>query len=401
MSVEAALSADRLERVRALLGRHKLDGWLLFDYRGLNPVAARVLGARGLAARRLFVLLPAVGRPVAVVHRTELERLAGFPGELRPYTTWRELEQELARLLSGKTVAMEYSARDAVPFLDRVPSGIVELVREAGARVATSADLVTALAATWTPEETAGHRTAAAALKSIALAAFQWVEAEYGEGRAPTERALQAWLLGAMERAGLAAADPPVVASGVHTADPSYEPCARGDAPVWRGEVLLVGLAGGIRADAVGAEQTWAAFVGGTPPAEVARIWSVVRDARDQVVAVLRDRWREGWSVKGADLDDAARKVVRSAGFEAAFGHRTGHSLDRDRFGSGPHLDNYETHDDRALAAGTGYAVHPGIYLPGRFGVRSGIGVVLHEDGPEVTPEGPQQELIRLDVPPA
>jgi len=125
----------------------------------------------------------------------------------------------------------------------------------------------------------------------------------------------------------------------------------------------------------------------------------VVRDARDQVVAVLRDRWREGWSVTGADLDDAARKVVTAAGYGEQFVHRTGHSIDRALHGSGPHLDNYETHDDRVLAPGVGFSVEPGIYLAGRFGVRSGINVVMHEEGPEVTPEGPQQDLVRLDVP--
>jgi Xaa-Pro aminopeptidase len=167
---------------------------------------------------------------------------------------------------------------------------------------------------------------------------------------------------------------------------------------VRRGEVLLLDLWGGVRIDTVYADQTWMAFVGAEAPDEVRRVWNVVREARDHAVAVLSDRWREGWSVCGADLDDAARGVIRAAGFESYFVHRTGHSIDRDLHGSGPHLDNYETHDDRVLAAGIGFSVEPGVYLTGRFGVRSEINVVLHDDGPEVTPEGPQQDLICLDV---
>ena len=399
MTVSAALTPRVRARVRALLGQRKLDGWLLFDFHGLDPVATRVLGVEGLATRRLFVLLPAAGRPVAVAHRDELGRLEGFPGEIRPYAAWREMEQELSRLLAGKTVAMAYSPRDAVPDLDLVPAGVLELVRASGAQVVSSADLVTDLAARWSPEEMEVQRRAAAALKSIALAAFEHVRAEFAAGGRPTEYGVQQWVLEAMARDDLSTDDPPRVGSGANTADPRHEPTRDADIAVRKGEVLLLALRGGVRADTVHADQTWMAFVGRTPPDEVEQVWKVVRDARDQVVAVLGDRWREGWSVTGADLDDAARKVVTAAGYGEQFVHRTGHSIDRALHGSGPHLDNYETHDDRVLAPGVGFSVEPGIYLAGRFGVRSGINVVMHEEGPEVTPEGPQQDLVRLDVP--
>ncbi len=399
MSVATSLTPEVLAQVRALLGKQRIDGWLLFDFHGLNPVATRVLGVGGLATRRLFVLLPAAGRPVAVAHRIELRRLDGFPGEIRPYAAWRELEQELSRLLAGKTVAMEYSPKDAVPYLDRVPAGVLELIRASGAQVVSSSDFVTELAAKWSPEELAGHRKAAASLKTIALGAFEHVRSEFVAGRTPTEYGVQQWVLEAMARDGLFTNDPPIVGTGANAANPHYEPKQDADVAIRKGEVLLIDLWGGVRVDTVYADQTWMAFVGRTPPDEVVKVWKVVRDARDQAVAVLRDRWREGWSVKGADLDDAARKVIRAAGYGEYFVHRTGHSIDKDLHGSGPHLDNYETHDDRALAPGIGFSVEPGIYLTGRFGVRSEINVVMHDTGPEVTPEGPQQDLVCLDVP--
>jgi Xaa-Pro dipeptidase len=398
MSVAMALTPTVLARVRELLKTQGLDGWLLFDFHGLNPVATRVLGVTGLATRRLFVLLPADGPPIAVAHRIELGRLVGFPGEIRPYAAWRELEQELARLLAGQKVAMEYSARDSVPYLDRVPAGVLELVRGVGASVTTSSAFVTELASRWSPEELAGHRTAAGHLKAIALGAFAHVKDALARGEAPTEYSVQQWVLQAMARAGLYTTDPPIVGVGPNAANPHYEPKAEADTPVRRGDVLLLDLWGGVRIDTVYADQTWMAFVGATAPEEVQRVWQVVRDARDQAVTVLRDRWRARAAVTGADLDDATRGVIRAAGYEGYFVHRTGHSIDRDLHGSGPHLDNYETHDDRALTAGIGFSVEPGIYLTGRFGVRSEINVVLHEDGPEVTPEGPQQDLICLDV---
>ena len=398
MSVSDYLTPDVLAQVRQLLASRRLDGWLLFDFHGMNPVTTRVLGLGGLATRRLFVLLPAVGKPVAVAHKIEQHRIAGFPGEVRPYAAWRELETELARVCAGKKLAMEYSGNDAVPYLDRIPAGVVELIRAAGAEVVTSSELVTALASRWTPDELAGHLKAAEQLREIALAAFEQVKTWYREGKTPTEQGLQRWVMAAFEQAGLQTNEPPIVAAGEHAANPHHDPTGGPDTIIERGGVLLLDLWAGVRIDTVYADQTWMAYVGGAPPGEVARVFDVVRDARDQTVAVLADKWREGWPVTGADLDDVARKVIGAAGHGDHFVHRTGHSIDRDLHGSGPHLDNYETHDDRKLLAGVGFSVEPGIYLPGRFGVRSEINVYLRENGPQVTPARPQQQIVALEV---
>jgi len=396
VSVADYLTPEVLARVREMLAELRLDGWLLFDFHGMNPVATRVLGLGGLATRRLFVLLPAAGAPVAVAHKIELHRIAGFPGEVRPYAAWRELEQQLARLVSGKKLAVEYSAKDAVPYLDRVPAGVVELLRASGAEVASSSELVTALASRWSAEELDNHRRAAGLLKEIALAAFERVRQWYAEGGTPTEQGLQRWVMEAFEHAGLKTDEPPIVAAGEHAANPHHDPTGQADTVIERGGVLLLDLWAGTAIDTVYADQTWMAFVGGEVPGEVAHVFDVVRDARDRTVAVLADKWREGWRVTGADLDDVARGVIRAAGFGDYFVHRTGHSIDRELHGSGPHLDNYETHDDRRLLAGVGFSVEPGIYLPGRFGVRSEINVYLRDDGPEVTPAGPQQAIVPL-----
>jgi Xaa-Pro aminopeptidase len=400
VSVRESLTPELLARVRALLGELRLDGWLLFDFHGLNPVSTRVLGLGGLATRRLFVFIPAAGRPTAIAHKIELARVEGFPGDVRPYAAWRELERELARTLSGKRVAMEYSAQDRVPYLDRVPAGVVELVRAAGAEVVSSSELVTAVAARWTESELAGHRRAAEQLREIALAAFEQVRAWFAEGAAaPTEQGLQRWVLEAFEHARLYTNAGPIVAVGEHSANPHHEPTAVPDTLIHRGDVLLLDLWAGVALDTVYADQTWMAYVGASAPQEVGRVFEVVREARDQAVALLRDKWREGWSVSGADLDDAARGIIKNAGYGEYFVHRTGHSIDRELHGSGPHLDNFETNDNRKLMPGIGFSVEPGIYLPGRFGVRSEINVVLLDAGPEVTPASPQAELICLDVP--
>lgn len=399
MNVADHLTPDVLARVRAELAALKLDGWLLFDFHGLNPVATRVLGLGGLATRRLFVLLPVTGTPVALAHRIETGRVDGFPGEVRQYAAWRELETGLQQLVAGKRLAMEYSAGDKVPYLDRIPAGVLELVRACGATaVVSSSELVSAVAARWSPTELADHRKAAVLLREIALEAFAQVRRWYAAGEPCTEQRLQQWVLQQFARQGLVTNDPPIVGVDAHAANPHYETAQGPETAIGPDQVLLLDLWAGTSRETVFADQTWMAYTGRTPPAEVEKVWQVVRDARDQAVTTLRDRWRAGTGVSGADLDDAARGVIRAAGYGEHFVHRTGHSIDRDLHGSGPHLDNFETNDNRKLVPGVGFSVEPGVYLTGRFGVRSEINVVLHADGPEVTPAAPQESLVLLDL---
>ncbi|HEY2807081.1 MAG TPA: M24 family metallopeptidase [Gemmatimonadales bacterium] len=399
MSVADTLTPEVLEKIRGMLKELRCDGWLLFDFHGLNPVSIRVLGIGGLATRRLFVMIPAVGKPVAIAHKIELGRIEGFPGEIRPYAAWRELEQHLREVLSGKRVAMEYSPRDAVPYLDRIPAGVVELVRASGAEVIGSSELVSAVASRWTPSELAGHRRAAEKLREIALAAFQQVKVWREAKTRTTEQSLQTWVMEAFEHAGLQTNSPPIVGVDDHAANPHYEPHTAGtETEILPNQVLLLDLWAGVTRDTVYADQTWMCYTGASVPDEVGKVWTVVRDARDQAINVLRDKWREGWTVSGADLDDATRGVIKAAGYGDYFVHRTGHSIDKDLHGSGPHLDNYETHDDRRLLPGVGFSVEPGIYLSGKFGVRSEVNVYLRDDGPEVTPAEPQKELVVLGL---
>ena len=374
------------------------DGWLLYDFRGVNPIAARVLDVHGMATRRFFVLLPRSGPPVALAHRIELQGFAGFPGEVRPYAAWGELHALLAPLVAGKTLAMEVSPLDGVPYLDRVPYGVVQLLESFGARIVPSAPLVTRFAARWSEQDLVGHRRAAEALAEIAREALAWAGAALGQGVEVRETTVQRRVLDAFARAGLVTDHPPIVAFQENAATPHYEPHEGADRRLAANEVLLLDLWAGPGAGTVFADQTWMAFAGREPTPEVARVWDVVRDARDAAVTRLVQRWRAaaggGPAVTGAELDDAARGVIRAAGYGEYFVHRTGHSIDRDLHGSGPHLDNFETADSRELQLGIGFSVEPGVYLPGRFGVRSEINVHLGASGPEVTPAAPQRALL-------
>jgi Xaa-Pro dipeptidase len=382
---------DRAE-LSEVLTQAGLDGWLLFSFQGLNPVATRVLGLSGMNTRRLFVLLPRSGEPVAVAHKIELQALETFPGRVIPYARWTELHEALASLVAGRTLAMEISPSNGVPYLDRVPFGVVELLQSFGARIVPSGVLVSRFAARWSAEELEDHRFAAEVLADVARSILQDVVRDR-TGRL-SESELQGRVVAAVEARGLVFDEPPIVGFGPNSAKPHYEPRAGSDAVLKQGDLVLLDLWAGRSRNTVFADQTWIGFSGSQVPPRVHEVWRAVRGARDAAIESIRRAASERKPIAGYEADRAARAVVEAAGFGQAFVHRTGHSIDRSLHGSGPHLDDYETHDDRVLLPGVGFSVEPGIYLPGAFGIRSEVNVYMTETGPEVTPRKPQVDLI-------
>lgn len=284
---------------------------------------------------------------------------------------------------------MEISPEDAVPYLDRVPFGVVELLRRLGAVVVPSAALVSRFAARWSQSELDDHRAAAEILARVARETLTRVVRG-----APgiTESSVQVEIVSALQAAGLVLDDPPIVAFGANSANPHYEPSPK--AVLKNGDVVLLDLWAGRSHNTVFADQTWIGFAGGRPSTQVNEVWRTVRAARDAALAAVRQASTEGRPISGYEADRAARGAVERAGYGEWFVHRTGHSIDRDLHGSGPHIDDYETHDDRQLIPGIGFSVEPGIYLPGAFGMRSEVNVYMGETGPEVTPHEPQVDLI-------
>jgi Xaa-Pro dipeptidase len=382
---------DRAE-VQKALTEAGLDGWLLYAFRGMNPVAVRVLGLTGMNTRRLFVLLPREGEPVAVAHKIELQGMESFPGRVIPYARWSELHEILGSLLQGRTVAMEISPEDAVPYLDRVPYGVIELLRRAGAVVVPSGGLVSRFAASWSRSELQDHRAAAEILAGVARRSLERAVGEADQNL--SETALQTRVIAEVESQGLVFDEPPIVAFGANSAKPHYQPQPGKDATLRKGDVVLLDLWAGRSRETVFADQTWIGVADRLASDRIREVWDTVRHARDAAVETIRQAWNEHRPVMGFEADQAARAVVERAGLGDRFVHRTGHSIDRDLHGSGPHLDDYETHDDRTLVPGIGFSVEPGVYLPGEFGIRSEVNVFMGESGPEVTPQHPQTELI-------
>jgi len=391
------ITPETLPQLQRALADADIDGWLLFDFHGVNPIASDLLGIEGMVTRRVFGWVPRTGNPVAVTHAIEQAPWHRWPAawERETYSSWRTLEATLGTLVAGKRVAMEYSPGDAVPYVDRVPAGVLEMVRARGAEVVSSAELVTRFHAVWTPEQLASHVRVAETVADIARDAFAFVGQQLAADTPVHEHEVQQRIRDAFAREGLFTDHGPNVSAGANAANPHYEPSADKPRRIVRGELLLIDLWACEPAMPY-ADQTWMASIG-APSARAQEVWEAVRDARDAALALLHERVSGRQPVRGAEADDAARAVIAGRGFGPYFTHRTGHSIDaRALHGSGPHLDNLETREERQLIEGVGFSVEPGVYLPGELGVRSEVNAYVGDGALIVTPRDYQRELIVL-----
>ncbi|HEY6359454.1 MAG TPA: M24 family metallopeptidase [Vicinamibacterales bacterium] len=382
--------------VQQLLRADGLDGWLLYDFHGSNPIAAGLAGLTGgphMTTRRWYYLVPAQGQPRGLVHAIERHNLDALPGDKIVYAGRQQLETGLTQLLNGVTrVAMEYSPECAIPYLSRVDAGTAEAVRRRGVEILSSGDLVQRFAAAWTPAQLETHRSASEALYRIKDRAFEAAAGAVRQGRPLTEYDLQQRMVGWFAEEGLVSDSAPVVAVAGNAGDPHYLPTAERSRPIIPDEVLLLDLWGKKTVPgAVFADITWVGFTGSSVPDEVTRVFGAAADARDAAVTLVQDAARTGRDLRGWEVDRAARTVLEQAGYGHAILHRTGHSLGESVHGNGVHLDDYETHDDRRVIAGTGFTIEPGLYFDD-FGVRTEINMYRGERDALVT--GPRQTRI-------
>ena len=399
----------RVREIQSALRASGLDGWLFYDFRHSDPLAYRILKLPegGVTTRRWFYFVPVVGEPVKVVHSIEQHRLDQLPGRRIIYRSWQELHDAVgAALASGglkskrvllRKVAMQYSPNNDIPYVARVDAGTVEVVRSMpGVSVVTSADLVQQFEAAWTPEQLAMHREAADKLHRIIREAFAEIARRVRAGEPTTEYDIQQFIVRRLTEEGMTN-DGPNVSAGANTANPHYQPDAQHSAPIRRGDFVLFDVSEKLkRPGATVADQTWTGYVGDSVPEEYVRVFQIVREARDAATDFVRQAFREGRVIRGAQVDDVARGVIKRAGYGEQFTHRTGHSIGEEGHGNGANIDDFETRDSRRIIPRTCFSIEPGIYLEGRFGVRSEINVYVSDKDIEVTGQPIQTEIVPI-----
>lgn len=391
-----------LAAVQAALREQAIDAWLLYDFRGLNVLARRVLGfgTDVFLSRRWFYLVPAEGPPKKLVHRIEPAALAAFPGATDIYLRWQELEAGVGRLVSGhKTVAMEYVPRNVNPYPSRVDAGTIELVQSFGPKIVSSGDLVQTFEATWDDEQWAMHLEAAKHTRSAYDVAFGLIQNRVRNKQEVRESHVIGAILDHFEANGVAADHAPICGVNAHSGDPHYSTTPETDSVIRAGDFVLVDLwAKCKKSRAVYSDLTRVAYVGADVPVKIREVFTIVAKARDAAIERVKRAFAAGESLFGWQVDEAARSVIDAAGYGAHFVHRLGHSIGQEVHGNGANMDGLETREDRKVLRRTCFSIEPGIYLP-KFGVRSEVDVFVDKHGKvHVTGGDPQTEVQALPV---
>lgn len=391
--------AERVADIQKALEAAKLDGWLFYDFRGSDPLAARILrlGEHASGSRRWFYYIPARGEPTKIVHSIERAKLDALPGKRLVYRGWEEQHTHLRETLSKqKRVAMQYSPMNDIPYLSRVDAGTLELVRSFGPEVVTSAELVQQFEAVVTAAQKQSHIEASDKLHRILMEAFAEIARNIRGDKPITEYDIQQFIARRLDEEGMTREDG-IVAANANAANPHYFPTRESSSPIKRGDFVLLDIVSKLRQPgAICTDQTWTGFVGETVPEQYVAIFNIVREARDAATEFVRRNVREGKRIHGAEVDDVSRGVIKKAGYGEQFTHRTGHSIGEECHGNGVNIDNFETRDSRYITAGVLFSVEPGIYLEGKFGVRSEIDVYVGEKDIEVTGQPIQTEIVPI-----
>jgi Xaa-Pro aminopeptidase len=389
-----------LTTVQTAIQQFGFDGWLLYDFRGLNILARRVvdLPADAILSRRWFYFVPAQGEPRKLVHRIESHALDGLPGTAQVYLRWQELEAGVQALVKGvRKVAMEYVPRNANPYVSRVDAGTVELVRSFNVEVVPSGDLVQLFEACWDDDQWAMHQEAARHTRSAFDVAFAFIAERVRSQGSVRETEVQKRILDHFARHQLVSDHPPICAVGPHSGDPHYAPGPSSDTSIRAGDFVLIDLWAKLdRPRAVYSDLTWTGFVGPEVPSRFEAIFQIVARARDAAIDRVRQAFQDGKHLQGYSVDQAARDVIEQAGYGPYFCHRTGHSIGQETHGNGANMDNLETREERRVLPRTCFSVEPGIYLP-EFGVRSEVNVFVDAQGKvHVTGGTPQCRVVAI-----
>lgn len=386
-----------LKKIQNIISKMNIDAWLLYDFRGSNDVALDILDIprESHLTRRFYYYIPKAGDPIKIVNAIEAYHLDHLPGLKLKYSNHTSLSNHLTETLkNAKRIAMEYSPLNSIPYVSKVDAGTLEQIKSYGVEVVTSGDLISLFAAVWDEEQYLDNIPVANALTDIASGAFNFIRNRILTDGATSELEVQKFIDNEIAKREYLTEPPTIVGVNENSGNPHYGPSEKEFKEIKKGDFVLIDLwAKSKKHDAVWADITWTGFVGETVPDKYIKVFNIVADARDTAFNLVVSRFKEGKEIRGYEVDDAARNVISKAGYGEYFFHRTGHSITTDLHGSGAHMDNYETKDERLLLPSTSFSIEPGIYLP-EFGVRSEIDVFIKPDGIVIQTGGERQKEI-------
>ncbi len=390
----------KIQEAQTYLKQMHLDGWLLYDFHGNNELARHFLeiSKTQMTTRRFFYWIPADGDPIKIVHAIEAHVLDHVPGEKRTFLSWQSLEKEVAKALKGaKKIAMEYSFKNAIPYISRVDAGTVDLIRSNGVEVVSSGDFLPHFTAVLSESQIQSQIGAGKVCDRVVNEAWKWIGEHLRDGKLITEYDVQQKILTDFKKYNLVTDHAPIVGINAHSADPHYEPLKDRSSPIQKGDFILIDLWAKEKEEmSVFGDITRVGVAAKHPTDRQEEIFQIVRKAQKAAVHLITDRFAHKKRIEGWEVDDAARHVIHEAGYGEFFIHRTGHSIEVSLHGSGAHMDNLEMHDVRPLLPATCFSIEPGIYLPKEFGVRLEFDVLIHRDGRVEVTGGEQDQIVCL-----
>jgi Xaa-Pro dipeptidase len=390
-----------LKKFQDNIKKMNLDGWLFYDFRGSNDLALNILEVpkEKHLTRRFFYFIPAEGIPFKIVNAIEAGNLDHLPGTKLTYANHSSLDYNLREILKGaKTIAMEYSPMNAIPYVSKVDGGTIEKIKSLGIEIKSSADLISLFDAVWSDDQLNDNKPVADALYDIVLDAFKFIGDHLKGGKKVTEYDVQQFILTEFSNRGYITDHPPIVGVNENSANPHYAPTKDTFKEIRKNDFVLIDLWAKVdKEEGVWSDITWVGYAGSEIPEKYKKVFDIVAEARDSAFNLVKERFAKRQEVRGYEVDDASRSVIEKAGYGEYFIHRTGHSITNSLHGSGAHIDNYESKDERLLLPSTSFSIEPGIYIAGDFGVRSEIDVVITSDGEVIsTGKEMQKEVIPI-----
>jgi Xaa-Pro dipeptidase len=390
----------RIKDVQKQLVKEKIDGWLLYDFHGINALAREFLklDPKLMVTRRFFYWIPSDGEPIKILHIIEPHLLSHLPGKTKIYLKWQEMEAQLDEILKkAKTIAMEYSPRNAIPYLSKVDAGIIDLVRSLHVEVISSASFLQNYTCVLDEEQLKSHLEAAEFLDNLAGKTWEKISQALRSDTKIDEYQVRMFIVEQMQAHDFMTEGLPICGVNAHSADPHFEPLKEGSSEIKRGDVVLIDLwCKKKHPRAIYADITRVAIADSLPTERQLEIFSTVRAAQKSAIDYVISRYAKGESLKGYEVDQVCRKVIEDKGYGRYFTHRSGHNIYTQDHGPGAHIDSLETLDLRELIPHTCFSIEPGIYLPGEFGIRLECDIYLGDKRKAHVTGGIEDKLLCL-----
>jgi len=391
--------SKKILEIQNELTLREIDGWMLYDFKRINPLVHKVLEIpkNQMMSRRFLYWIPKQGDPIKIVAAIESHILDHLPGMKWEYQSWQDLEKFLFTIsFENRKIAMEYSPYNALPVISKVDAGTVDLIRKSGAEVVSSANLLQRYTSVWTERQLASHLYAAEVLDEVVAKTWSYIEQALLNDQIIDEYTVQQFMVKQIEEKECTAYEPPICAVNANSANPHYAPRKGNSLTLSKGDFILLDLwCKKIEPHSVYADITRVGVAAPSATARQEQIFSLVKNARDKATEFIQLRYEQKLPIQAWEVDQVCRNIITEAGFGDEFLHRTGHNIGEELHGEGANLDNFETHDFRLLIPGTCFSVEPGIYLKGEFGVRLEYDVYLQPSNIRIT-GGIQEKLLCL-----